>query len=253
MSKVTIVGISGSPRHHSNTEVMVSEALKAAEETGDVETQLLLLAGKKINPCLSCFKCNEKRDFCIFRFQDDMHQVYEKYLAADGLIIGSPVYHLSISGILKNAIDRLGQGVNSKYRATGRPWFAKVGGVLTQGMGRFGGQEYTLQFLVSHLLLMNNLVVAPGMGDAVGAIGSFDNQPIREVGAIAQYDPAAIEQSRALGKRVAELTKIVRAGAEALKDNLPEEYDKYLLQRQAVLDYKRATQKWESKQNKKPS
>ena len=253
MAKVTIVGIAGSPRHHSNTEVMVREALEAAEETGNVETQLLLLAGKKINPCLSCFKCNEKRDFCIFRFQDDMHEIYEKYLAADGLIIGSPVYHLSISGILKNAIDRLGQGLNSKYRDTGRPWFAKVGGVLTQGMGRFGGQEYTLQFLVSHLLLMNNLVVAPGTGDTIGAIGSFDNQPVREVGVIAKYDPAAIEQSRKLGKRVAELSKIVRAGTEALKDDLPEEYDKYLLQRHAILDYTRATQKWESKQNRKPS
>lgn len=250
MAKVNIVGIVGSPRHHSNTEVMVREALEGAKEAGDVETQLLLLAGKKINPCLSCFKCNEKRDFCIFRFKDDMHEVYEKYLAADGLIIGSPVYHLSISGILKNAIDRLGQGLNSKYRATGRPWFAKVGGVLTQGMGRFGGQEYTLQFLVSHLLLMNNMVVAPGKGDAIGAIGSFNNQAIRQVGVIAEYDVEALPQARALGKRVAELTRIVRTGVETLKDELPEEYNKYLLQRQAITDYARATQKWESKQGK---
>ena len=141
-------------------------------------------------------------------------------------------------------------GTGSKYRATGRPWFAKVGGVLTQGMGRFGGQEYTLQFLVSHLLLMNNLVVAPGMGDAIGAIGSFNNQAIRQVGVIAEYDVEALPQSRALGRRVAELTRIVRAGAETLKDELPEEYNKYLLQRQAISDYARATQKWESKQGK---
>ena len=248
MTKVNIVGIVGSPRHHSNTEVMVREALEGAREAGDVETQLLLLAGKKINPCISCFKCNEKRDFCIFRFKDDMHEVYEKYLAADGLIIGSPVYHLSISGILKNAIDRLGQGLNSKYRATGRPWFAKVGGVLTQGMCRFGGQEYTLQFLVSHLLLMNNLVVAPGMGDAIGAIGSFNNQAIRQVGVVAEYDAEALPQSRALGRRVAELTRIIRTGAEALKNELPDEYSKYLLQRQAISYYARATQKREFKQ-----
>ena len=177
-----------------------------------------------------------------------MHEVYEKYLGADGLIIGSPVYHLSITGILKNAIDRLGQGLNSKYRATGRPWFAKVGGVLTQGMGRFGGQEYALQFLVSHLLLMNNIVVAPGMGDSLGAIGSFDNQPIRTTGVIADYDASAMKQSRTLGKRVAEIAKIIRSGTETLKDTLPEEYDTYLLRRQAIDDYRRATQKWQSKQ-----
>ena len=53
MTKVNILGIVGSPRHRSNTEVMVREALKGAEETGNVETQILQLAGKKINPCIS--------------------------------------------------------------------------------------------------------------------------------------------------------------------------------------------------------
>ena len=110
MTKVTILGIVGSPRHNSNTEVMVREALAGAESTGNVATEILLLAGKKINPCISCFQCVKKKDLCIFRFKDDMHEVYEKYLAADGLILGSPVYHLSISGILKNAIDRLDRG-----------------------------------------------------------------------------------------------------------------------------------------------
>lgn len=229
MTKVNILGIVGSPRHHSNTEVMVREALKGAEETGSVETQILLLAGKKINPCISCFKCVEKKDLCIFRFKDDMHEVYEKYLWADGLIIGSPVYHLSISGILKNAIDRLGQGI--KYPEPPLPRFYKVGGVLTQGMGKFGGQEYAMQFLVNHLLLMNNIVISPESSDAIGVAGTFQNKKIREPGAISEYDPEAVTQSRTLGKRVAEITKIVKAGVETLKDALPEEYTKHVLQR----------------------
>ncbi len=229
MTKVKILGIVGSPRHHSNTEVMVREALNGAEETGNVETQLLLLAGKKINPCISCFKCVERKDFCIFQFKDDMHEVYEKYLSADGLIIGSPVYHLSISGILKNAIDRLGQGIISKYSESSIPWFCKVGGVLTQGMSKFGGQEYAMQFLVNHLLIMNTIVVSPDLSSAVGVPGTFQNKPIREPGVIGEYDPAAVAQSRVLGKRVAEITKIVKAGVETLKNELPEEYTKYVL------------------------
>lgn len=40
MASVKILGIVGSPRHHSNTEVMVREALKGAEETGGVETDI---------------------------------------------------------------------------------------------------------------------------------------------------------------------------------------------------------------------
>jgi len=232
MTNVKILGIVGSPRHHSNTEVMVVEALKGAKEVGDVETEILLLAGKKINPCISCFKCKERKALCIFRFKDDMHEVYEKYLSADGLILGSPVYHLSISGIYKNAIDRLGQGILSKYQETGLPWFCKVGGVLTQGAAKFGGQEYTMQFLVNHLLLMNNIVVPPDGLNALGVAGSFQDEPVRDPGVIGEYDPTALRKSRILGKRVAEITKIVRAGVKTLKNELPEEYLRNVIQRQ---------------------
>jgi len=229
MASVKILGIVGSPRHRSNTEVMVREALAGAEETGNVETELFLLAGKKILPCISCFKCSEQNDFCIFRFKDDMNEVYEKYISADGLIIGSPVYHLSISGILKNALDRLGQGISSKYRESGRPWFCKVGGVLTQGMAKFGGQEYAMQFLVDHLLLMNNIVVSPDSINAIGVAGTFQGERVRKAGVIGEYDPTALSRSRVLGKRVAEITKIVKAGVKTLKNELPEEYTKYVL------------------------
>jgi len=231
MANVKILGIVGSPRHRSNTEVMVSEALSGAEEAGKVETDILLLAGKKINPCNSCFKCKERNDLCIFRFKDGMQEVYEKYLSADGLILGSPVYHLSVSGLLKNAIDRLGQGIISKYRETGLPWFCKVGGVLTQGVASFGGQEYTTQFLVGHLMIMNNIVVPPDGINALGVSGSFREAPTREPGVIGEYDPEALSRSRILGRRVAEITRIVKAGVETLKNDLPEEYTRNVIER----------------------
>jgi len=231
MANAKILGIVGSPRRNSNTEVMVRKALEGAEEAGRVETDILLLAGKKINPCNSCFKCKEKFDFCVFRFKDDMQEYYEKFLSADGLIIGSPVYHLSITGVLKNAIDRLGQGLISRYRKTGLPWFCKPAGVITQGAAKFGGQELTNQFLVDHLIIMNNLVVSPDGLNAVGVAGSFQDKPAREPGIIGEYDPEALGHCRKLGKRVAEITKIIRAGVEALRDELPEEYAKNILQK----------------------
>ena len=232
MSKVRILGIVGSPRENSNTEVMVREALRGAEEAGEVETEILLMAGKKIDTCKCCYKCKENKDFCYYRYDDDMHEVYEKYLPANGLIIGSPVYHLSISGILKNAIDRLMAGCLAKYEVTGLPWFCKVGGVLTQGAAGFGGQEYALQYLVDHLMLMNNIPVSPDV-NAVGIAGTFRwSLAARQPGVIAEYDPDAVKLSRRLGRRVAEVTKIVRAGVETLGNRLPEEYLKNILQGQ---------------------
>ena len=235
MAKVKILGIVGSPRRNSNTEVMVREALKGAEETGGVETEMLLLAGKKIISCIGCLKCLEKQDLCVFRFKDDMQEFYEKYMAADGLIIGSPVYHASISGILKNAIDRLGQGLGGKFGEFNFPWLCKVGGVLAQGLGKFGGQEFTMQFLVNHLLLLNNIVVsadAPTIGIGVG--GTFQDKPGYEAGIIGERDPEALEASKLLGKRVGEITKIVKAGVRALQNELPDDYKKTVLEKPSL-------------------
>jgi len=232
---VKIIGICGSPRKKSNTEVMVRAALEGAAGVGGVETELVSLAGKKVMPCIGCFKCIERKDLCVFRHKDFMAEFYEKWLYADGFIIGSPVYHLSITGVLKNALDRLGEGLWA-LKALGEiesRWLMKVGGVLAQGMATFGGQEYTIQYLVNHLLLMNNLVVPPENVTIPGVPGSFKNNKEYRPGTIAEYDPQALVNARDLGRRVAEVTRIVRAGVESLKDELPAEYAGYVLTKNA--------------------
>lgn len=229
--KCKILGISGSPRHNSSTEVMVREALAGAEETGSIETDIITLDGKKILPCIGCFKCIEKRSLCIFKDKDYLGEIYRKWFEADGIIIASPVYHLSISGVLKNVMDRLGEGVWS-MRASGdieSGWFGKVGGVLAQGMANFGGQEYTAQYLVNHLLLMNCLVVPAEFLTVPGVVGSFKGNKEYQPGKIAEYDSDAIKNARVMGKRVAEFAKIVKSGVEKLQTELPSEYKSYVL------------------------
>ena len=239
-----ILGISGSPRPKSNTDVMITEALKGAAEVEGVETEMISLGGKKVMPCIGCFKCIERKELCIFRHKDYMAEFYEKWLMADGIIIGSPVYHLSITGILKNALDRLGEGLwclRSTETIESR-WFCKVGGVLTQGMATFGGQELTIQFLVNHLLLLNCLVVPPEALTVPGVPGSFRNNRVLEGGGIGEWDPGSLEHAQALGKRVAEVTTIMGAGVERLKDKLPREYLDYVLNKtgyQRIVDNNR--------------
>lgn len=226
-----ILGISGSPRHGGNTEVMVKEALEGAREVESIETELLTLAGKKIMPCNSCFKCVERKSLCIFKDKDYMGEFYQKWMEADGIIIGSPVYHLSVPGILKNALDRLGEGIWSvrKTSAIDSGWYCKVGGVMAQGLGTFGGQEYTIQYLVNHLLLMNCIVVPAEYLTVPGVVGTFRDHRALQPGLIGDYHPEALENSRILGKRVAEITKIVKMGVDKLQDELPEEYKSFVL------------------------
>ena len=89
-----------------------------------------------------------------------------------------------------------------------------------------------MQFLINHIIIMNSLVVSVDSSNAVGVAGSFKNQRVLEPGSIGEYDPTALTRSKVLGKRVAEMAKIVKAGVQALRKDLPEEYANYVLDRQ---------------------
>ena len=88
-----VLGIVCSPRRNGNTEIMVLEALRGAEDYG-AETELVTLAERDIKPCDGCLSC-EKTGLC--HIDDDVQEVYEKMLDADGIIFGTPVYVGSVS------------------------------------------------------------------------------------------------------------------------------------------------------------
>ncbi|MFP4194538.1 MAG: flavodoxin family protein [Desulfosalsimonas sp.] len=97
-----ILGIACSPRKEGNTELLMREALAAAESKG-AETELILAADKNISPCDACGACIEE-GICVV--DDDMQEVYKKLEEADGIIFGTPVYFLNVSAQAKAVIDR---------------------------------------------------------------------------------------------------------------------------------------------------
>lgn len=219
---IKVLGIVGSPRPDSNTEWMVREALEAAKKTGNVETDIFLLCEKTIAPCNSCWLCIERRR-CVVG--DDLHELLKKWLRADAVLIGSPVYHMSMSANLKAAIDRLGNSLLAGRYKFRSPRFMKVVGALAQGGDRYGGVEFTLQSIINSALLMN-CVPVPGdykePGDTPAYIGAagYTHGQIE----VRTLDEASLIGARNVGQRVAEVAKIIRAGREAVKDNLPPEY-----------------------------
>ena len=98
-----VLGISGSMRVDGNTSDLVNVILKRCDEAG-IKTEFVSLAGKKINPCLGCEKCKEKK-WCVIE-NDDWDKVIQKVLDCDVLVIGSPTYYYDVCGHLKNFIDR---------------------------------------------------------------------------------------------------------------------------------------------------
>ena len=97
-----ILGIVCSPREGGNTEILVKEALQGAQEAG-AETELVLVAGKEIGPCVACGGCIED---AVCKTEDDMQPIYKQLEQADGIIFGTPVYFINVSAQAKAIIDR---------------------------------------------------------------------------------------------------------------------------------------------------
>jgi len=225
MESVRILGIAGSPRKNGNTTKMVEKALEGAAAVEGVEIELYQLAGKKYHHCISCYKCLEKGE-CVF--DDDLGEFIEKYLAADGLILGAPVYHMSVPASMKALMDRFGNLLLSHFLCMGQgaPRFCKVCGVLTNGGHRYGGQDHALALLINSCLMSNDIVVS---GDSI--MGAYTGAAAYTGGGFEAFakdnilsDHEGLMCAENVGKRVAETARIVKAGKEVLGKSLPEEY-----------------------------
>lgn len=105
--QVQVLGIVGSARRGGNTEILVEEALRGAEEAG-AAVEKVLLARLKIAPCTGCDACQETGQ-CIYR--DDMPALFERMRRSAVWVLGTPVYWWGPSAQFKAFLDR---------------WYAKV-------------------------------------------------------------------------------------------------------------------------------
>lgn len=102
--KIFILGINGSARKNGNTAKLLKKVLDCAKKEG-AKTEILHLIDKDIKPCLSCLAEEKCKYPC--NIKDDMQEIFELLKKVDCLILGSPTYWYSLSGLMKNFIDRL--------------------------------------------------------------------------------------------------------------------------------------------------
>ncbi|MDO8568115.1 MAG: flavodoxin family protein [Dehalococcoidales bacterium] len=199
-----VLGISCSSRKGGNSEVLVSEALAAAKEMG-AEVELLSVAGKNIGGCDGCEACT-KTGKC--KINDDMQLFYDKMLAADGIIFGTPVYFWDVSAQAKAIIDRT-YALRKAKQLRG-----KVAGVLV--VARRAGTTHAFS-------TFNNFFVLQRMVSAGGSLGYTTEEEFRAErggGGIAFgdgkgdviNDKRGIGEARALGKSVAKTIEVLQKG-----------------------------------------
>ena len=102
MSKNILV-LMGSPRKHGNTDRLTDEFIRGAQEAGH-QVEKICLKDWKINGCLGCGACQRNGGACVQK--DDMSDIYEKWLAADVVVLASPVYFYTWSAQIKAVLDR---------------------------------------------------------------------------------------------------------------------------------------------------
>lgn len=201
-----IVAINGSHRKGKNTAEMLNTVLAEAEALG-AETELVELMDYTIKECISCNKCLAKAECSIT--DDDMAHLYEKMLAADAIVIGSPVYFSNVTGRLKDFIDR-----SRPLHMVRNALDGKVGGAVVHAGLRNGGQELALTILHTFMLGHGMLIASDrGPDDAIantGAMGSmystYEDGKMRFVKGVSQ-DGVALVSCRQLGRNTVGILK----------------------------------------------
>ena len=109
-----ILGICASPRGSKSTTLRLVQALlKGAKEAG-AEVELVDVCDLDIKFCNACQVCF-KTGVCVHK--DDFQGLYDKILAADGLVWGSPNYFRSVTAQMKTLIDRMADAVHCQLLA----------------------------------------------------------------------------------------------------------------------------------------
>jgi multimeric flavodoxin WrbA len=148
-----VLGVSGSPRPGGNTDILVSLALRVLAEDG-IQTEFVSLADRPIKPCTGCAGCVKSDKVECVQEDPAFEGMIERFIQADGILIGSPVYFGSATPQTMALLDRVGYVA----RANDNFLRCKVGAAIV--VGRRAGHNFTFAQL-NYFFLLSEMIV-PG-------------------------------------------------------------------------------------------
>ncbi len=177
---MNIVYLSGSPRKKSNTDCLLNHI------RGRTGGDFVKLSEYRIEPCTSCWACVRSRT-CVI--DDDMTTVIvPKILAADAIVIGSPVYFNNVTAQMKAFMDRTWP-LRSRLKN-------KIGAAVV--VGRKYGAESAITAITAFFLKHEMIVANRGISGTAYAPDEITHD-------VESFDAAA-----KLGDRILELGVVFR-------------------------------------------
>ena len=147
------IAVNGSPRKGGNTEILLKKALAPLAAAG-WETEFIQLGGANIRGCQACYECFKKKNSKCSQRSDVFNSCFEKMVAADAILLGSPTYFTDVSAEMKALVDRAGLVA----LANGGLFRGKIGAAVVAV--RRGGGTHAFD-TINHLFLMSGAIV-PG-------------------------------------------------------------------------------------------
>ncbi len=136
----------GSPRIGGNTDLLIDEALKGARAAG-ATTEKITIDRLKITPCKEIYHCLEDGTCPL---KDDMTPLYDKILAADAIIVATPIFFYTVSAQLLGLISRCQALWSRKYFLKNLDIPIKRGALIavgaTKGANLFEGPKLTISY-----------------------------------------------------------------------------------------------------------
>ena len=189
-----VVGLNGSARKDGNTAMLINTVFEELKKEG-IETEMIQMAGKKIQGCLACYKCFKNKDRRCSVDRDILNGIIAEMEKADGILLGSPTYFSDVSSGMRAFIERCGfVGRANQYMFKG-----KVGASVVAVRRAGAVQAFTSMNLFLHYMQM----VMPGASYWSLAVG-------RDPGDVLK-DDEGMQTMRDLGRNMAWLLKKLHA------------------------------------------
>ncbi len=163
-----VIAFNGSARKDGNTAVMVRKAFEPLEAAG-VETELVQLAGETVRGCRACGTCFKNKDARCIWDDDIANDCIAKMVAADGIILASPVYFSDVTAEMKALIERAGYVAMANDSLLRRKLGAGVVAVRRAG-GIHTFDTLNHFFLISEMLVVGSTYWNIGIGRKKGEV-----------------------------------------------------------------------------------
>ena len=145
-----ILAVYGSPRRNGNTDTLLKQAVRGAQEKG-ANVKEYFLRDMKISPCLEIYGC-KKSGRCVIK--DDFQKLHDELETCEGIMLASPIFFYTVSSHTKIFMDRCQSLWIKRYWLHKKP-FTRPGGQrkglfisvgATRGKKLFDGSLLTVRY-----------------------------------------------------------------------------------------------------------